>query len=251
MKKIYVTLLILLLSILTAIAYTFNQVKTDKEKFMVKIEKVFEGKNEISDGENNSVYLEYRELKADKDSILMEKANTGKGKPTAMAKPLLSGFYYLVLTKDIQNDNFIGYTVDSISSYNIFYRGVLDGGFEKSFREKFSAFTENCYQQTLGKHLQTDFPGKLDEIINLGTTKTDFYFLKKIGPYKKKPEEFYTYSYNVPNMTLFFGSDKSNYTITQDNKKIFNESLKNLLFSIIGISILFLILFLILKILKK
>ena len=155
------------------------------------------------------------------------------------------------MNKEIKEEKLTGFTLDSISSYNLFYRGVIDTGFEKSFREKFSAFTQNCYQETLEKHLQTELPGKLGEIINLGGTKTDFYFLKKIGPYKKKPEEFFTYSYNGPNMTLFFGSDKSNYTITQNNKKIFNEGLKNLLYSIIGISILFLIIFLVLKILKK
>lgn len=72
-----------------------------------------------------------------------------------------------------------------------------------------------------------------------------------MDPYKKKREEFYTYSYNGSDMTLFFGSDRLNYTVTQNNKKILSEGLLNLLLSITGISILFLIIFLIVNITKK
>ena len=156
-----------------------------------------------------------------------------------------------MLKKEIQEDKLTGFTLDSISSYNLFYRGVVDRDFQKNFRVKFSVFTQNCYQKTLEKHLQTEIPGKVDHIVEFGKTKTDYYFLKKMDPYKKKHEEFYTYSCNGSDMTLFFGSDRLNYTVTQNNKKILSEGLLNLLLSITGISILFLIIFLIVKIIKK
>lgn len=251
MKKIYLVLLAIIISLISTFLITIYKFQNDKESFLKKVEKTFEGRDAISDGNDYSIYHEYKILNPVKDAKLIEQATVGNKIPTAISTPLLGGFYYLQLSKNYEEDEIMGFSLDSIASYKIIYKGSISNEFQKSFKDKFYNFTESAYNEIAKNYHDSSFPGKAKEIRKFGEVKSKFHYLEKIGAAKKKPEDFFQQSYSSPEMALFFGNHGSSYIIAYDKSAVVKSVLIDFSLSLLAIFILIIIIFLILKIFKN
>lgn len=273
MKRFYYIILLgLVVSILFSVLWSYKEQKDSKKDIEEQINKVFNSQDEISDGDCNVVYSDIKILnhKIDKkliDKIPLKFSNSLPiGERTMkdakiIAHPFL-GFEYVKLSKNnssTEKDEFNNteyYTMDSIvSSYIVYYGEDVDKFKhlkEGEISEIFEDITKKCYDAIVQKNSISDTRGKLGNIQNFPRINNKYYSLEfgRVINHTKDGKIFGEW-YEIGDYNLYIVRSSGSYKIKENNEAIFYEKLKYLGIFLLIYFMLSLILFLIIKIIKK
>ena len=253
MKNLYIFLLILLLSSITAIAVTYFQVLNDKKEFILNLDKIFDGQEVVSDGLEEGIYTEFKMLDSKIDGREISALSFGRSPATATINKLFS-FKLQVLKKfRLISGEFDGsYNLDSITQEKPIYFGSINPYFQANFENDVTKASARGYQNIVKTYGQNLVDGKYRDIVDFPFTKSQFYFLKRYAEIKTaKPGESNSIANDIGEYRIFATRHMINYKITPDNKEIAKKGIYNLLWSVLFMILLSTTIFLLTKIFKK
>lgn len=252
MKKVYLLILLFITSIISASLFTYFSVLSDKQIFLLKVDKLFNGKDIVSDGNGKVSYLTLSELDNIENKKLKEKIyNQTNSYPTAVSSPLGNGYNYLVLEKNIEEGELVGFINTIHESYYITYKDQVDDYFRNHYSDIFEKVTTACYESVVENNKESYIFNIYDDILSFAESETKYYFLEFSENKNNSEKSKFQTSCGNGHISLYFGNRAEFYNIRLNNAKIKTDFFMNFGYSFLGCILLILIMWLSKKILTK